>query len=184
MKWGSLIWLCCAAGEIGRQPKPPLTEEQKEAIDALRKKYERSQLDLMKAGFKQPDGPWIKLIKKSGDNMNLTPEQRDNVTQGLAKLFSPEPLDGVPRAPLGFKPDGNGGFERDDEQWPYNFKLINKDGSPNIEGLMDGLNDFQEKPDNNIPGNFSLKDAEVEALEEYFNKIARTTREAAKAPPF
>ena len=29
MKWGSLVWLCCAAGEIGRQPKPPLTEEQK-----------------------------------------------------------------------------------------------------------------------------------------------------------
>ena len=29
MKWGSLLWLCYAAAEIGRQPKPPLTEEQK-----------------------------------------------------------------------------------------------------------------------------------------------------------
>ena len=30
MKWGSLLWLgYLAAGEIGRQPKPPLTEEQK-----------------------------------------------------------------------------------------------------------------------------------------------------------
>ena len=30
MKWGSLLWLgYLAAAEIGRQPKPPLTEEQK-----------------------------------------------------------------------------------------------------------------------------------------------------------
>ena len=30
MKWGSLLWLCClTAGEIGRQPSHPLTEEQK-----------------------------------------------------------------------------------------------------------------------------------------------------------
>ena len=165
-----------ASREYGQNP----TEEQQEVIDAARKKYENSQLDLMKAGFKQPDGPWIKLIKQSGDNMDLTPNERDKVTQGLAKLFSPEP----PRVPFGFKTDTEGNLVRDDNQWPYNIKLINKDGNPNIEGLMDSLNDFQEKPDNNIPENFSLKDEEVEALEKYLNEIARTTREATKAPPW